>query len=173
MVLSISWKVSDFFFKRIKLNQDILGDLVLVTVQFRLGVFGYLALEHPDIPGNAALKDQNLALKWVKRNIKRFGGDPNQVTLAGASSGASAVTAHMLSPMSKDLFHNVIAASGALPWQKHLKRNNILLARNLAEKVRCDMETIDLTIECLEFVSVKNCLRSQKLIVICRFLQQK
>jgi carboxylesterase type B len=129
-----------------------------VTVQFRLGVFGFLALNHPEVPGNAALKDQNLALKWVRRNIKRFGGDPQRVTLAGLSSGAHSVTAHMLSPMSAGLFHNVIAASGALPWQKHLKRNNVLLARNLAMKVRCDTESIDLMIECLEFVMRHNLL---------------
>ena len=57
------------------------------------------------------MKDQNLALKWVKRNIRSFGGDPNQVTLAGLSSGATSATAHMISPMSEGLFHNIIAAS--------------------------------------------------------------
>lgn len=138
--------------KLITLKKQFLGDVVLVTVQFRLGVFGFLALENSEIPGNAGLKDQNLALKWVKRNIRRFGGDPYRVTLAGVSSGAHSVTAHMLSPMSDGLFHNVIAASGALPWQKKLQTNNLDLARDLAFRLRCDTENIEFLVGCLSFV---------------------
>lgn len=134
---------------------DVLGDVVLVTVQFRLGAFGFLALETPDVPGNAGLKDQNLALKWVKRNIRRFGGDPNRVTLAGLSSGAHSATAHMISPMSKGLFHNVIAASGAFPWQRRLRTNNIDLAKTLAGRLSCNTENIDTMTSCLMTVNEK------------------
>lgn len=58
-------------------------DVVVVTIQYRLGPFGFLALGTADAPGNYGLKDQNLALKWIKKNIPRFNGDPNKVTIAG------------------------------------------------------------------------------------------
>lgn len=62
-------------------------DVVLVTVNYRLGPVGFLSLDDPElnIPGNAGLKDQTFALKWVQRNIARFGGDPNNVTVFGES----------------------------------------------------------------------------------------
>ncbi|XP_041976014.1 carboxylesterase 4A-like [Aricia agestis] len=87
-------------------------DVILVTLNYRLEVLGFLSLDIPEAPGNAGMKDQVAALKWVQQNIKQFGGNPNSVTLFGESSGAGAVTYHMLSPMSKGLFHKVIAESG-------------------------------------------------------------
>lgn len=62
-------------------------DVILVTVNYRLGPVGFLSLDDPDlnIPGNAGLKDQTYAIKWVQRNIKAFGGDPNNVTVFGES----------------------------------------------------------------------------------------
>jgi carboxylesterase type B len=62
-------------------------DVVLVTVNYRLGPVGFLSLDDPElnIPGNAGLKDQTFALKWVQRNIERFGGDPGNVTVFGES----------------------------------------------------------------------------------------
>lgn len=62
-------------------------DLVYVTINYRVGAFGFLSLEDPElkIPGNAGLKDMVLALKWVRDNISRFGGDPDNVTIFGTS----------------------------------------------------------------------------------------
>ena len=68
------------------------------------------------------LLDQVLALKWVKDNIKEFGGDPNKVTIWGESAGSWAVTYHMISPLSKDLFHQVIGQSGTVlspSWREY------------------------------------------------------
>lgn len=89
-------------------------DIVLVTFNYRLGAFGFLTLNDPqaEVPGNAGLKDQSLALKWVKENIQFFGGDPNNITLFGESAGAISVHFHMLSKMSKNLFHRAIVQSG-------------------------------------------------------------
>ncbi|CAH2074946.1 unnamed protein product, partial [Iphiclides podalirius] len=87
-------------------------DVILVTMNYRLELLGFLSLDTPEVPGNAGMKDQVAALRWVKNNIARFGGDPDSVTIFGESSGASSVTYHMLSPMSKGLFHRVIAESG-------------------------------------------------------------
>nr|WGO51722.1 putative antennal esterase CXE24 [Ectropis grisescens] len=85
---------------------------VLLTLNYRLEVLGFLALHTPEVPGNAGLKDQVLALNWVKDNIQQFGGDPNNVTIFGESAGAVSVTYHMLSPLSRGLFHRAIVQSG-------------------------------------------------------------
>ena len=58
-------------------------------------------MENEEVPGNAGLKDQVMALRWVQQNIKQFGGDPGNVTIFGQSSGGVSVQYHMLSPMSK------------------------------------------------------------------------
>nr|XP_023018918.1 juvenile hormone esterase-like [Leptinotarsa decemlineata] len=95
-------------------------DVVLVTINYRLGYLGFLRLKDPslEVPGNAGLKDQVLALKWVQRNIKQFNGDPNNVTIFGESAGGASVHYHILSPASKGLFHKAIPQSGSVlnPW---------------------------------------------------------
>ncbi|KAJ8723118.1 hypothetical protein PYW08_003030 [Mythimna loreyi] len=88
-------------------------NFVVVTMNYRLGALGFLSIGSKDVPGNAALKDQVLALKWVQKNIKKFGGDPNSVTVLGDTAGGQAVTLHMMSPMSKGLFKRAIAMSGS------------------------------------------------------------
>jgi para-nitrobenzyl esterase len=92
--------------------------VVLVTLNYRLGIFGFfaiseLAAESPrHAAGNYGYLDQNAALQWVKRNIAAFGGDPDNVTIFGESAGAFAVNAHMASPLSRGLFHKAIGESG-------------------------------------------------------------
>ena len=94
--------------------------IVALTVNYRLGVWGFLA--HPELTkesphhasGNYALLDQNAALKWVKQNIAAFGGDPRRVTIAGESAGSLSVSAQMASPLSRDLIAGAIGESGAL-----------------------------------------------------------
>jgi para-nitrobenzyl esterase len=95
-----------------------LKGVVLVTINYRLGVFGFLATadlakEANGSAGNYGLLDMVAALKWVKANIKDFGGDPNNVTIFGESAGSFAVSTLMASPMSKELFHKGIGESGA------------------------------------------------------------
>jgi len=94
--------------------------IVVVSVNYRLGVFGFLA--HPELTkesphkasGNYGLLDQNAGLRWVQRNIVSFGGDPKHVTIAGESAGSISVSAHMVSPLSKDLIAGAIGESGAI-----------------------------------------------------------
>lgn len=127
-------------------------DLVVVTVSYRLGAFGFLALETEDAVGNQGLKDQALALQWIQKNIAHFGGDPNKVTIAGLSAGGYSVTAHMLSPMSQGLFANVIAISGAIAWQKKLRTNNLPVAEGLAARLNCTTDTVADMLMCLKAV---------------------
>nr|XP_034826962.1 esterase FE4-like [Maniola hyperantus] len=87
-------------------------NVVVVTINYRLDNLGLLCLDTADVPGNAAMKDQVAALRWVQRNIKNFGGDPNKVTLIGQSVGSASVALHALSPMSKGLFRRAIGTSG-------------------------------------------------------------
>jgi len=92
--------------------------VVIVNINYRLGVFGFLA--HPDLTaesahktsGNYGLLDQIAALRWVKDNIKAFGGDPENVTIFGVSAGAHSVAALMASPLTEGLFHKAIGESG-------------------------------------------------------------
>ncbi|HEX7864663.1 MAG TPA: carboxylesterase family protein [Variovorax sp.] len=96
--------------------------VVVVSFNYRLGVFGFLA--HPDLDleapsGNYGLQDQLAALHWVKANIDGFGGDPDNVTVFGESAGAMAVGILMASPLSHGLFHKAIGESGAFWDGRH------------------------------------------------------
>lgn len=102
--------------------------VVVVTANYRLGPFGFLALaelskESPrNVSGNYGLLDQIAALRWVQRNIGAFGGDPGRVTLFGESAGAVSVCWLLISPPAKGLFHRAIAQSGtALGRIRHLR----------------------------------------------------
>jgi len=102
--------------------------MVLVTINYRLGALGFLAIEGSNIQGNQGLKDQVLALRWVKENIAKFGGDPGRITISGLSAGAMSVHAHILSPMGKgeDLFHRAISQSGTMMgWEKLFMRKRL------------------------------------------------
>lgn len=89
------------------------NDVIVVSVNYRLGVLGFLSLDTEEVPGNAGLKDIVMALRWVKTNIENFGGNPNNVTIFGESAGGSAVQYMMISEMANGLFHKAISQSGS------------------------------------------------------------
>ncbi|ROT76099.1 JHE-like carboxylesterase 1 [Penaeus vannamei] len=93
-------------------------DVVLVTLQYRLGTLGFLSTEDPALPGNLGLKDQTAALRWVRENIRDLGGDPDKVTVFGQGAGAASAHLQVLSPQAEGLFRRAILQSGnALsPW---------------------------------------------------------
>nr|BAD91555.1 carboxylesterase [Athalia rosae] len=126
-------------------NEEVYGsnylleaEVVLVTLNYRLGALGFLSIEDDEAPGNAGLKDQVAALRWVRRNIKHFGGDPERVTLFGESAGGASVHLHLLSPLSAGLFSQAIgqSGSGANPWviSHNVSNNTIRLAECLGAK---------------------------------------
>ncbi|MEV0146469.1 MULTISPECIES: carboxylesterase/lipase family protein [unclassified Nonomuraea] len=116
------------------------GNVIVVTVNYRLGAFGFLA--HPalhdadGLSGNYGLADQQAALGWVQRNAAAFGGDPHNVTLFGESSGAIAVCAHLAAPGSARLFHRAILQSApcTAPWSPSLAMANNPRPRTQAER---------------------------------------
>ncbi|WP_235783377.1 carboxylesterase/lipase family protein [Amycolatopsis orientalis] len=106
---------SDYDFKRLALG----GDVIVVTVNYRLGVFGFFG--HPELgrdSGSFGLQDQQAALRWVQRNARAFGGDPRNVTLFGESAGAMSTCAQLTSPSAAGLFQRAIIQSGpcTLTW---------------------------------------------------------
>ncbi|XP_034484525.1 esterase B1-like [Drosophila innubila] len=96
----------DYFMKK---------DIVLVTFNYRVGALGFLSLRDRDldVPGNAGLKDQVLALRWVHENISNFNGDPNNITLIGMSAGAASTQIMMTTEQTRGLFHKAILMSGS------------------------------------------------------------
>ena len=103
-------------------------DVIMITIQYRLGVFGYFA--HPDLKqeslnetghgttGNYGLLDQIFALNWINENASNFGGDKNNITIAGESAGSSSISALCSSPLAKGLFKRAIGESSSLVIKK-------------------------------------------------------
>ena len=124
--------------------------IVVVTINFRQGALGFLV--HPALAsepggpsGNYALMDQQAALRWVQDNIRAFGGDPGNVTVAGQSSGGLSVLAHMISRSSAGTFHRAIVQSGTGPWA--LVQKSLAAAEAdgeaFAAKAGCPNQTAD------------------------------
>ncbi|KAJ9574345.1 hypothetical protein L9F63_026009, partial [Diploptera punctata] len=90
------------------------NEFVLVIINFRVGALGFLSTGNSAAVGNYGLKDQVESLRWIKKNIQDFGGDPGNVTIYGHSIGAAYVHYHILSPMSRGLFHRAISQSGSV-----------------------------------------------------------
>ncbi|XP_050554223.1 esterase E4-like isoform X1 [Spodoptera frugiperda] len=125
-------------------------DVVLVTINYRLGSLGFLALGNQLAPGNNGFKDQVAALRWVQRNIAAFGGDPDLVTISGCSAGAVSVMVHMISPMSKGLFHRAIALSGSPTSKVASPPDRVDLAIKQATVSKCPANNLTALYECLK-----------------------
>lgn len=126
----------------ILLNENI----VLVTINYRLGPFGFLTLNTPAHSGNMGLKDQLLAMKWVRDNIRRFGGDPGKVTLYGHSAGAVCVHMHILSAASRGLFTRAIlsGASALVPWAYGNINHTNIIAGAVANYTGISIDSVQL-----------------------------
>lgn len=121
-------------------------DVVVVTLNYRLGALGYLSTEDAHAPGNYGMKDIVLALQWLQQNILVFGGDPNNITIFGESAGGAAVHYLVLSPNAQGLFHKAISQSGSAlnPWafQQNPARHAYQLARSLGITTTSNEEMI-------------------------------
>ncbi|XP_049865264.1 cholinesterase-like [Pectinophora gossypiella] len=124
-------------------------DVILVTLNYRLGPYGFMCLNTPEVPGNQGIKDQLLALRWVKDNIESFGGDFNKITIFGESAGAISVDLHLLSPEEK-LFNSIILQSGTAFMSTFQSEANTMTPIRLSE--RLGFNTTDIS-EALSFLS--------------------
>ncbi|KAH8313271.1 hypothetical protein KR067_003474 [Drosophila pandora] len=137
-------------------------DCVLVSINYRLGSLGFLATGTKEAPGNAGLKDQVQALRWIQKHIHRFGGDPEKVTLLGYSAGSLSIGLHMLSPMSRGLFHRGICMSASPYGPPKYFTNDLQLAKRQARLLKCPQEPIKEMVKCmrqkpaLDYVSTYN-----------------
>ncbi|KAG7305179.1 hypothetical protein JYU34_009210 [Plutella xylostella] len=111
------------------------GNVVAVTFNYRLGVLGFLCLGTEDVPGNAGLKDMVALLRWVKANIRNFGGNPDDVTIAGCSAGSVSVELLAVSEATKGLFYKVISQSGSGVGGWAVQQNPIEIAQTLAKRM--------------------------------------
>ncbi|XP_053406727.1 cholinesterase 1-like [Mercenaria mercenaria] len=128
------------------------GNVIVVTINYRLWIWGFLDFNDERAPGNMGLWDQQMALKWVNKNIESFGGDKDRVTIFGQSAGAISVGLHALYPKNEGLFQNVIAESGS-PTVMSLVKNideNIQPAAYLAQLLNCSTENNDQVFECIQ-----------------------
>lgn len=123
--------------------------VILVTLHYRLAVFGFLPLALPEYSGNMGLKDQQLALEWVNRHISAFGGNPNQVTIMGESAGSASVTFHRLNSKSRRFFKQAYAMSSSLLSYYALAKSNnktdliVKLAKNQGRVIENSEQLID------------------------------
>ncbi|MCH2173004.1 carboxylesterase/lipase family protein [Myxococcota bacterium] len=123
------------------------GDLVVVTINYRLGALGFLNLNESTggrIPstGNEGLLDQGAALAWVRDNIANFGGDPANVTIFGESAGGMSVGCHLAMPTSQGLFHKAIPQSGAC-HTSNPKEKAVQISQRFLERVGVDASQPD------------------------------
>nr|ARM65383.1 putative antennal esterase CXE12 [Ectropis obliqua] len=120
------------------------NNIIAVTFNYRVGTHGFLCLGTEDVPGNAGMKDQVAALKWVKQNIASFGGNPDEVTIAGYSAGSAAVDLLMLSKSAEGLFNKVIPESGASIGVWTIQTDPLENAKNFAKNLNfTDVDDID------------------------------
>lgn len=110
-------------------------DVIFVTFNYRLGSLGFLCLGIKEVPGNAGLKDQVAALRWVKKNIAAFGGDSGNVTIFGESAGGTSTSMLIASPATEGLFNRAIVQSGSSVSNWAINRSPVwtsyLLAKNM------------------------------------------
>merc|ERR1711892_1571602 len=138
-------------------------DVIVVSINYRLGALGFLTFGNNIVSGNMGLKDQALAIQWVKQNIESFGGNPNQITIFGESSGGMSVHAQVLSPWNYGQIQGAIAQSGTMLYQNRIKSSGEReerFAKHVAEEIfECpsDGNELDETVlECLQSIDIAN-----------------
>ncbi|KAL1784470.1 carboxylesterase 1C-like isoform X2 [Sigmodon hispidus] len=123
-------------------------NVVVVTIQYRLGIWGLLSTGDEHSPGNWGHLDQVAALRWVQNNIANFGGNPGSVTIFGESAGGASVSVLVLSPLAKNLFHRAISESGVAPSTGLVKKTQSV-TELIATTVGCKTTTSAVMVHCL------------------------
>jgi para-nitrobenzyl esterase len=143
--------------------------VIVVTINYRLGALGFLA--HPALTaesadhtsGNYGIQDQQAALKWVRRNIRAFGGDPDRVTIFGESAGGLSTLTNLVSPTAHGLFHRAIVESGTYALAQPTRAQTEAVGTNFASAVGCNQPNSADVLACLRGLNVSTILASQSL----------
>lgn len=137
--------------------------VIVVTVQYRTNIFGWFGLEYDDAPGNLGLLDQNLALVWIKENIRKFGGDPDKITILGhGTTGASSAMIHLSTPKSRDIINSAIIMSGSI-YSKYLDfgvSERQTTSEKLVRILACDAPEKRFVLKCMREKSISDLLRA-------------
>lgn len=146
-------------------------------------IIGFLSTEDSVVPGNNGLKDQNLALRWIKNNIKYFGGNPASITLTGVSAGGASVHYHYFSPLSKGtfeklyylrlyftrfigLFHRGFSQSGTALLNWALVENSLQNAQRVAKNISCPTSPTTEMVDCLRKIDSKKLINGIKTLFV-------
>ncbi|XP_078005256.1 cocaine esterase-like [Phascolarctos cinereus] len=124
-------------------------NVVVVTIQYRVGILGFFSTGDEHAPGNWGYLDQVAALRWVQKNIAHFGGDPILVTIFGESAGGTSVSSQVLSPMSKGLFHRAIMESGVAFAPTLVCSNSEMVTNAIANLSACNRRSSASMVQCL------------------------
>ncbi|KAH7059116.1 Alpha/Beta hydrolase protein [Macrophomina phaseolina] len=131
------------------------SDVVVVAINYRLNIFGYLSLDDDFVPGNYATSDKIEALKWVQKYISAFGGNPNNVTIFGQSAGGGSVIDLIASPKAEGLFQGAIIMSGGRGWAQSASEAASLVAPYI--EPYCNSTGVE-RLECLQQLSAETLL---------------
>ncbi|XP_077525327.1 cholinesterase-like isoform X1 [Amblyomma americanum] len=141
-----------------------LNDVVVVSCNYRLSTMGFLYANHTETHSNLAMWDQLLALQWVQRNIRAFGGDPGMVTIFGESAGAMMAHGHILSPHSRGLFRRVFLMSGTMSSDSCVDSVSETIAKANVVSTAVGCASKDLAADPLQ---VLGCLRNRPAEMLC------
>ncbi|XP_029388607.1 pyrethroid hydrolase Ces2a [Mus pahari] len=124
-------------------------EVVIVAIQYRLGILGFFSTGDQHARGNWGYLDQVAALRWVQKNIAYFGGNRDRVTIFGVSAGGTSVSSHILSPMSKGLFHGAIMQSGVALLPNLISDTSEVVYKTVANLSGCEATDSEALIHCL------------------------
>ncbi|XP_008048851.1 carboxylesterase 4A [Carlito syrichta] len=127
--------------------------VVVVLLQHRLGILGFLSTGDSHARGNWALLDQVAALRWVQENIVAFGGDPGCVTMFGQSAGGMSVSGLIMSPLARGLFHRAISQSGTATFKSFITPDPLKVAKKIAHLAGCNHNSTWILVDCLRALS--------------------
>lgn len=139
-------------------------NVIVVNFNYRLNLFGFLYMDHPDMDTNCGLMDQVLAMKWVRDNVASFGGDPDNITLMGHSAGSACVGLHMISNISRNYFNRGIMQSGSpvAEWVTQEKEENLAFGRQLVEYYGCpDKDNVSAVVRCLKEATTRDLMSNE------------
>ncbi|XP_061177723.1 uncharacterized protein LOC133186505 [Saccostrea echinata] len=135
------------------------GDIIVVTINYRLNIFGFFSTGSSDTRGNYGLYDQQLAIKWVKENIVAFGGDPNRITLFGESAGGVSTTLQGVIPSNKGMFLRVIGESGSFLARRDYETKTRDTSHQVIAKLSCQRASETEMLDCLRSKNTSDLLK--------------